>query len=279
MSLVDKAIWYIETHFGEPLSLEQVAAVVGVSPFTLSRAFTTTTGLSLMRYVRLRRLSCAARELAAGAPDILSLALAAGYTSHEAFTRAFRDQFGLTPDAVRTRGDVAGLPLLDPLRLETTSMPELSPPRFVAGKAMLVTGIGERYSHADKDGIPAQWQRFGEVLAHVSAPVGKASYGVCCNGDDEGNFDYVCGVEVADFSGLPKHFARVRIPPYHYAVFTHRGDVSTLRRTITAIWDDWLPRSGIALADGPNFERYGADFDPTRGTGTIEIWLPVQRPS
>jgi len=44
---------------------------------------------SVMRYVRGRQLTEAARCLASGAPDILAIALEAGYGSHEAFTRAF----------------------------------------------------------------------------------------------------------------------------------------------------------------------------------------------
>ncbi len=76
-------------------------AIAGVSRFHMVRAFAAATGLSVMRYVRARRLSEAARALADGAPDILALALEADYGSHEAFTRAFRDHFGVTPEAVR----------------------------------------------------------------------------------------------------------------------------------------------------------------------------------
>ena len=65
------------------------------------RAFAAATGFSVMRYVRARRLSEAARALAAGAPDILSLALDADYGSHEAFTRAFRRWSGASPGRFR----------------------------------------------------------------------------------------------------------------------------------------------------------------------------------
>jgi AraC family transcriptional regulator len=51
----------------------------------------------------------AARQLCNGAPDILTIALNAGYGSHEAFTRAFRDQFGLTPEQARGQDQVATL--------------------------------------------------------------------------------------------------------------------------------------------------------------------------
>ena len=103
MNPAQKALWYIESHLADALTLDEIAAVGGVSRFHMVRAFAEVTGLSVMRYVRARRLSEAARALAGGAPDILNLALEADYGSHEAFTRAFRDHFGVTPEAVRQR--------------------------------------------------------------------------------------------------------------------------------------------------------------------------------
>ena len=90
MSFPDKALWIIERNSTQPLTLDGIAAACGVSRSHLAHAFGTATGVSVMQYVRARRLSAAARALAAGAPDILSIALEAGYGSHEAFTRAFR---------------------------------------------------------------------------------------------------------------------------------------------------------------------------------------------
>src|SRR3954451_2968586 len=102
MNPAQKALWYIESHLAQPLTLDEVAAIAGVSRFHLVRAFAAATGLSVMRYVRARRLSEAARTLADGAPDILRVALDADYGSHEAFTRAFREHFGVTPEMVRS---------------------------------------------------------------------------------------------------------------------------------------------------------------------------------
>jgi AraC-like DNA-binding protein len=95
MSPVEKALWYIEGHLGLDISLADIAAGACVSRHHLLRAFAAATGLSVMRYVRGRRLSEAAQRLAGGAGDILSVAIDAGYNSHEAFTRAFGDQFGM----------------------------------------------------------------------------------------------------------------------------------------------------------------------------------------
>jgi AraC family transcriptional regulator len=101
------------------------------------------------------------------------------------------------------------------------------------------------------------------------------AYGVCCNGDDSGNFDYIAGVEVADYSDLPREFSRVRIPEARYAVFTHSEHISTIRRTVNTVWNQWLPASGLKVADAPNFERYDEKFDSQTGNGGLEIWIPV----
>src|SRR5258708_3503060 len=98
MSVTAKALWYVESHLNEDLSLEAIARTTGVSGFHLSRAFAVSTGISLGEYIRARRLSEALRSLAAGAPNILAVAIDAGYGSHEAFTRAFRQHFSITPE-------------------------------------------------------------------------------------------------------------------------------------------------------------------------------------
>jgi AraC family transcriptional regulator len=81
---------------------------------------------------------------------------------------------------------------------------------------------------------------------------------------------------LADFDTLSATFARLRIAERRYAVFTHRGHISTIRATCNAIWNDWLPRSGCEVDDAPDFERYDERFDPHTGQGEMEVWIPVK---
>ncbi|RZI44686.1 AraC family transcriptional regulator [Herbaspirillum sp. HC18] len=152
----------------------------------------------------------------------------------------------------------------------------LEPPRFADGKELLIAGMGERYNSETVAGIAAQWKRFRPHLGSVPGQVDNIAYGVCCNGDDAGNFDYVCGVEVRDVSGVPQDWSSVRIPARRYAVFTHRGQIADIKRTHHAIWSKWLPASGYETAKAPNFERYGEDFDGQTGMGAVEIWIPLK---
>ena len=67
MNPAQKALWYIESHLAEPMTLDDVAGVAGVSRFHLVRAFATATGFSVMRYVRARRLTRNGRGMAGSA--------------------------------------------------------------------------------------------------------------------------------------------------------------------------------------------------------------------
>jgi AraC family transcriptional regulator len=276
MNPAQKALWFIESHLAGELTLDDIAGVAGISRFHMVRAFAAATGLSVMRYVRARRLSEAARALAAGSPDILTLALDADYGSHEAFTRAFRDHFGVTPESVRGLARIDHIKLQEPIQMDSTLTDNLQAPRFEVSKPLLVAGVGERFNHENGAGIPRLWQQFHQTVAEIPNRVGKAAYGVCCNGDDAGNFDYIAGVEVTDFSDLPRQFSSVRIPQQRFAVFTHTDHISTIRRTINTIWNHWLPASGLKAADAPTFERYDENFDPLTGNGGLEIWVPVR---
>ena len=274
MNPVTKAVWFIEGHFAGDICLGDVADSAGVSRFHLTRTFATTTGYSVMRYVRARRLSEAAKALAHGAPDILGVALDAGYGSHEAFTRAFREQFGVTPEAVRAGGTVAGLSLVEAMTMRETQAGALAAPRMEQGRAMLIAGLGERFSFETQAGIPGLWQRFRDHIGSVPGQVGGVCYGVCYNTDDAG-FDYIAGVEVGAFGALPAGLARVRVAKQRYAVFTHGAHVSSVTSTFMAIFNEWLPASGYQAADAPVFERYDDRFDGRTGAGGFEIWVPV----
>jgi AraC family transcriptional regulator len=148
--------------------------------------------------------------------------------------------------------------------------------RFENGKVLLIAGISRRYNCETSAAIPSQWQDFFPHIGNVPRQVGKAAFGVRFNSDDEGNFDYLCGVEVRDWSKPCSDYAHVRIGPQKYAVFSHSDHISAIRSTWITIWNKWLPESGHEVVDAPDFERYGEEFDPRTGNGGVEIWVPIK---
>ena len=109
---IEDVMRYIREHISEPLDRERLAAVAGFSVPHFHRVFTAHVGESAASYVRRLRLERAGRKLRMGAVDITEVALAAGYDTHAAFSKAFKQQFGLSPSEFRQLGCRAATQLL-----------------------------------------------------------------------------------------------------------------------------------------------------------------------
>ena len=103
-NLINQALVYLETHLTAPATVERAAAEAGYSRHHFSRTFLALTGLTPVGYLRKRRLSEAARELVTTSKRILDIALDYQFGSQEAFTRSFRQEFGVSPGFYRQRG-------------------------------------------------------------------------------------------------------------------------------------------------------------------------------
>ena len=153
----------------------------------------------------------------------------------------------------------------------------LATPKVEMGRAMLLAGLGKRYTFETSKDIPALWLKFqthsGKIPKQVRAK--GVTYGVCYAMSKDG-FDYLAGVEVSDVSGLSQMFAKLSIPAQRYLVFTHREHISTMKSVTMTIWKDFLPKSEFKPAEAPYFERYGEDFDGRTGNGGFQIWIPIK---
>lgn len=277
MNVLENALWQVETHLRSATTLEAIAERAGVTPSYLTRAFALATGQSLMRYYRARRLSQAARILALGVPDILGLALDTGYGSHEAFTRAFRDHFGMTPEAVRDGRTTANLELTEPITMDKALNTRLDEPRIEDRKALLLAGLIKTFAMKDMGSIPSLWPQFDEFQDAIPNKVTPIRYfGASLSFTEEQGCEYMAALEVTDLAGMPKDVQSTTIPAAQYAIFTQPGHISLIRPTIMSIWSDWLPGSGFVATEAPLIEYYPPAFDGVTGNGGFEIWLPVK---
>ncbi len=118
---------YIETHLCEPIRLAEVARQTFLSPYHFHRIFRTQTGVAVMAYVRSRRLSEAARELKETDTRITDLAFKYQFNSEEAFSRAFKGLFGLSPREYRLTARAA-----QPVCVQHTAHTSCGSPRMAA---------------------------------------------------------------------------------------------------------------------------------------------------
>ncbi len=95
---------YIHEHMDESLNLKVLAAVADYSVPHFQRVFVACTGVNVTRYIRQVRMVRAGRKLRMGAVDITEVALAAGYQTHAAFGKVFKQHFGLSPSEFRRLG-------------------------------------------------------------------------------------------------------------------------------------------------------------------------------
>ena len=86
----------------EALTLHALAQRLGYSDYHMTKQFRAITGLSLREYLRTRRLAFALTEVRDTDRRLLDIALDYGFSSHEAFTRAFKQEYGVTPASYRS---------------------------------------------------------------------------------------------------------------------------------------------------------------------------------
>ena len=118
LSTLQEVLDYIEENLLEELTPATVSAHFFVSVSTLSSLFRAVCGMTVMEYIRSRRLTLAAADLAASNTSILDLACKYGYDTPEAFTKAFSRFHGFPPSFVRRGFPVSNIFL--PLRISVS---------------------------------------------------------------------------------------------------------------------------------------------------------------
>ena len=100
---IQQTVNYIEDHLNEEINIEDLAKTACLSPFYYQRLFSRLVKKPVAEYIKLRRMARAADCLLQSDIRILDIALELGFTSHEYFSRTFKNTFGLTPDEYRKK--------------------------------------------------------------------------------------------------------------------------------------------------------------------------------
>jgi AraC family transcriptional regulator len=137
-------------------------------------------------------------------------------------------------------------------------------------------GLSDRHTFDTVIGIPIQWQTFMATrYGHITHRIDGIPIGFQMPADDEGGFEYLCAAEVTAFGDVPRDLQKIDLASRRYAVFEHRGHVSTLFDTYGAIWNEVLAEHGWAPAQAPVIERHSPSFDPQTGEGGLSLWIPL----
>ncbi len=99
--MIDEIDNCIRLQDNEALTLRRLSEGLGYSEYFLTRKFQEITGMQFRDYLRQRRVAFALKEVRDSTRGLLEIALDYGFSSHEAFTRAFKDIYGITPSEYR----------------------------------------------------------------------------------------------------------------------------------------------------------------------------------
>jgi AraC family transcriptional regulator len=279
---VNAAIDYIEANLAGEIDFNEAAKKACCSTFHFQRIFFAVNGLTPVEYARRRKLTLAATEISSGSSKVIDVAIKYGYDSPDAFTRAFRNLHGVTPQAAREPGvRLTASPRIS-FHIELKGGNDMDY-RIIEKPAFPVAIMVRQFTSVNGDNfkdIPEWWQEFMaspdcSALTALSggkpgAVTGGVMLGVCYGGAETGEFYYGIAVELPQ-GASPGKFEKMKIPATTWAVFD--CSLANLQDVTKRVFGEWYMSTGYEHPGSPDLEVYLPE-----GSGQdmkCEIWAPV----
>lgn len=284
---------YIERHIENTIDYDDIAMLVHCSPYNFHRMFTFICGISVSEYVRRRRLTLAALELAEGHTKVIDVALKYGYDSPVSFSRAFKAMHGISPSMVsKSKTQLKAFPKMTfqikikgdvemDYRIEQNK--EMS---FFGYEALIsTTGDNNHYNHPGLFWNEIHEKGLYDQLLEATGYKEHPEFKTLCNihaimnykDTPAHSYAYMIGALLSDKSNV-KDCSVIKIPATTYAVFPskpfkweHIGTV--ISEMNERIYNEWLPTTDYEKMNGAEFEIYGG----TEDEGYIELWIPIEK--
>jgi AraC family transcriptional regulator len=265
---------FIQEHLDEELPLERLARVAHFSPYHFHRIFRGLVGEAVNEYVRRLRLESAALALKSSRRSVIRVALDAGYGTHEAFSRAFRQQFGVSPSQYR-----AGRRPLPPQ--ETVTMTTATAAREVRFETAPTRRVAFLRHVGPYHTVGETFQRL-VAWAGARGLLGPETLAIAIPYDDPEvtapeSVRCDCCLSVGE-DVRPEGEVGVRtLEGGECAVLTHVGPYRGLGESYRWLFGTWLPASGREPRNAPAYEvaRNSPHDTPPEQLRT-DIYLPLE---
>lgn len=287
---------YIEEHISEELKIETLAKLASLSQFYYQRLFSRLVRKPVNEYIKLRRLANSSGALLDKRKRILDIALDYGFSSHAAFTRTFKEAFGMTPEdyranPVRLNNFVKpqlllnytlvdeNVPLItDGIILEITRRKISSPLYFIGLTAEepfnQMPGGGE----TGVDTLGKLWDTFHERKPTIPELIRDGDeLGVTHMGTREGYYRYFAGAQ-ANCDKPSDGYTSWKLSRGEYIVCSFEAEdfehlvMDAIYKAHKYLFETWLPNHKI-IAKPFAAERY-ASHSPE--TTSMEIWVQIE---
>ena len=259
---VARAKRYVQAHLEEELTLGDVAAAAGTSPFHFSRIFHALTGETIFHYRTRWRVRAAARRLhrdPQGTVAITAIALEVGFQTASSLNKAFRAAVGTTPRDFRALAPAERRAILAKLEYQPTGAKatrlDLSPrPRIVELPDRWVAFARELGPYSES--APLAWQRLERAMS-----VGPSAIRLGAAHDDPWRHDdarlrYDAAVVIDEGAPLPAGVRRALWRGGPYAVFRFRGPYRRIAEAFFHVFGGWCAKHHARFRDAPCLEIY-----------------------
>ncbi|MFD3376481.1 MULTISPECIES: GyrI-like domain-containing protein, partial [unclassified Streptomyces] len=281
---LNQAMEHIECHLDERIEVSELARIAVTSEYHFRRLFSALAGIPLSEYIRRRRLTIAGAEVLAGERTLLEIAVRYGYSSGEAFARAFRTMHGIGPGEARR----AGASLQSQPRMSFRLVVEgSSSMRYrvvekeefrVVGRKARVPLVHEGMNPAIADFIRGIGQETIQRIERLSDQQPEGIISVSDNLDEsraEGTeLDYYHGV--VTHADVPEDMDALTVQAGTWAVFENSGPFP---QALQYLWRDvftqWFPSNPYQSRPGPEILRTRLSQGATHADA--ELWIPVER--
>jgi len=286
---VRRVLRHIQGHLDDELSPDDLAQVAHFSRFHFHRVFRGFVGESIAEHVRRLRMERAAGELRRTDRNVLDIALDAGYEAHEAFTRAFRAHFGVSPSEYRSAVEPIVFPHalcgvhygLDEAASRLVPLLEDSNMIEVRLESLPARRLLARPHSGDYVNIGAAFEQlYGYAYSHGLIGPDSVSLGIYYHDPDatpvEQLRSHACLTVPEGFREAPEGFELLQLEGGEHAVGLHRGPYEQLHESYRWLFGQWLPSSGREPANRPAHEIYVNDPRTTAPADLItHICIPL----
>ncbi|WP_086930137.1 AraC family transcriptional regulator [Agarilytica rhodophyticola] len=281
-----QVVQYIEANLDEPINTNTLCDLVGLSKYHFHRQCSIFFGMSVMAFVKLLKLKRASYQLTYRSDmKVIDIALASGYDSHEAFSRAFKKYFSQSPSEFR------GAPNWGPwrskyepiIKLRTQIMDkkvffdvEITdfPKTLVAvmehrGSPILLNKVLSSF---------IQWRRENSLPPHKSKTFNLIYDDPALTDAENYRFDVCCAienpVEENNYGVINK-----TIPAGLCAKIRHVGSDDAIGAAVRYLYSTWIRQSNYELRDFPIFfERVSFFPDVLESDMITDVYLPIESP-
>ncbi len=282
---MNAALGYIEDRLAEEIDYQEVARRAYCSEYHFKRMFSSLAGVSLSEYIRRRRLTLAGLELIGSGERVLDVAVKYGYSSADAFARAFQTVHGMTPSEARSGSrTLTAYPRLT-FQL-TVGGGDAMHYRIVEKEAFRIVGVMKRvpvvFEGVNPDIAALAQSLDGEGIAELKQlsnvePRGMISASANFSEgrmEERGELDHYIGVATTE--ACRERWAQLEVAAAAWAVFEAVGPFpAALQNVWGRIYSEWFPSSSYELAVGPEI-LWNESPDTSSPTYRSEIWIPVK---